>query len=661
MLIPVIVCMFTAGWVGASGVDITTPGDPVIGVPNDGNWPTAETPPKAIDNNTATKFLHRSSPGSGLVVSPQLGTGTSQPTLVQGISLSTGNDHAERDPRSYELYGSNGSAEIGPWTLISDGPVVDFLNGTWPRKTQNATPIIFDNQIEYLHYRLVFPTLGVSTIMAVSEIELLTPPASGWEPVVSLQTASPQVIDAWSNPMLQLNATIDDFDSTSWDVLWSMVSGPAAVDFNGTENDLDAAVTFSPVKGLYVLQLDVTDDSGNKAVPKRVTVRVWDSMIDNAMIAHWTFNEGSGSVVNDSVENNCGYLGSYQGMYQDPNFVTGWIPAEGVNNYALQFTNRGYVQVLPDPNSVSDPNLMNLDAGLSVAAWVNATDWVGNHRIVQFGNETNDNDNIFRLLYESNTVPAGLRFIPSPARDRMVSVPPFSPGEWHHVAGTYDGKTVKLYFDGALVGVQEYATYRFLNPYSGQKLYIGSKNSNTSNEGDYMKGALDDVRVYSYAIDMETVQSLVQMGQNSAPVILGINAPAVVVLRGETTVVFSADVYDAQNDALYTWTQVTPDPLVGPNVVISSANAAAPEVTFSEGGSYTFRLTISDGMYTDEQTFTVSAVEADCALVKADGLIIVGDLNEDCRVDIKDFAVIASHWLACNDPQDPTCDDPYAL
>ena len=33
------------------------------------------------------------------------------------------------------------------------------------------------------------------------------------------------------------------------------------------------------------------------------------------------------------------------------------------------------------------------------------------------------------------------------------------------------------------------------------------------------------------------------------------------------------------------------------------------------------------------------------------------DLNQDCYINLKDFAFVATNWLKCNDPEDPTC--PY--
>ena len=47
------------------------------------------------------------------------------------------------------------------------------MTNSWPRNTINETPITFENEIAYKHYKLIFPTNGGSTLFQISEIELL--------------------------------------------------------------------------------------------------------------------------------------------------------------------------------------------------------------------------------------------------------------------------------------------------------------------------------------------------------------------------------------------------------------------------------------------------------------------------------------------------------
>ena len=157
----------------SAATDVTTPGDPVIGQANNGDWPSGENPTMAIDNDTATKYLHGgASAGCGIIISPQKGTGMDQTSIVTEITLTTANDSAGRDPWTYELYGSE-FYTTGTWELISAGDLVDFNTNEWPRLTKNATPIVFENKTAYRHYKLMFPENGGESAFQIAEIELL--------------------------------------------------------------------------------------------------------------------------------------------------------------------------------------------------------------------------------------------------------------------------------------------------------------------------------------------------------------------------------------------------------------------------------------------------------------------------------------------------------
>ncbi|HEX42796.1 MAG TPA: hypothetical protein ENN81_12170, partial [Phycisphaerales bacterium] len=159
--------------------DVTAPQDTIRGVPNDGDWPSNESPDLAIDNNVNTKYLHFKGDfdpgdppdGAGFQVTPSMG-----PTIVTGLTFTTANDAPERDPTSFAFYGSNVSIS-GPYTLIASGDIVDFRQASaWPRYTRNATPITFSNNTAYSHYQVLFPSIrdaASSVAMQIAEVELL--------------------------------------------------------------------------------------------------------------------------------------------------------------------------------------------------------------------------------------------------------------------------------------------------------------------------------------------------------------------------------------------------------------------------------------------------------------------------------------------------------
>ena len=153
--------------------DVTAAGDAIQGVPNDGDWPGAETPDLAIDDDTGTKYLHfkGETEPTGFQVTPSIGA-----TIVTELTLTTANDAVERDPIAFELYGSNEGLD-GPYTLIASGDVVDFAGeAEWPRYTTNETPMTFDNDVAYQHYQLLFPSVrdaGSANSMQIAEVELI--------------------------------------------------------------------------------------------------------------------------------------------------------------------------------------------------------------------------------------------------------------------------------------------------------------------------------------------------------------------------------------------------------------------------------------------------------------------------------------------------------
>ena len=57
--------------------------------------------------------------------------------------------------------------------------------------------------------------------------------------------------------------------------------------------------------------------------------------------------------------------------------------------------------------------------------------------------------------------------------------------------------------------------------------------------------------------------------------------------------------------------------------------------------------------YMDDVNLLVTPLT--CADVFTIGNAVDGDLYQDCRIDLKDFAKFASDWLFCNDPEDTGC------
>jgi hypothetical protein len=75
-------------------------------------------------------------------------------------------------------------------------------------------------------------------------------------------------------------------------------------------------------------------------------------------------------------------------------------------------------------------------------------------------------------------------------------------GQWHHVAGVYDGEKMYLYIDGAVDALQ--AASGAINA-NNEPVYIGENSEMT---GRCWNGLIDDVRIYNYALGEGQIKAL---------------------------------------------------------------------------------------------------------------------------------------------------------
>ncbi|XAM00599.1 PEP-CTERM sorting domain-containing protein [Phycisphaeraceae bacterium D3-23] len=162
---------------GATGTNIFAAGGPILAIDTDGTppplSPPAEAAANAIDGDVNTKFLNFGQSGAGFIVTPSGG-----PSIVQGMVITTANDFVERDPDSYEIYGTNdpitspadGDGSSENWTLIQAGdldlPFDRFTDGEF---------VVINNGDSYTSYRVVFPGVrdGASAdSFQIAEIQL---------------------------------------------------------------------------------------------------------------------------------------------------------------------------------------------------------------------------------------------------------------------------------------------------------------------------------------------------------------------------------------------------------------------------------------------------------------------------------------------------------
>jgi thioredoxin-like negative regulator of GroEL len=207
------------------------------------------------------------------------------------------------------------------------------------------------------------------------------------------------------------------------------------------------------------------------------------------IIGQWRFDEAAGMAAADSSGK--GNTGVLLGFGEGDR-------AAGRAGRALSFESARRTTVM-----VRNSEFLNPRQEITVAAWVKASDWSGNRRVVQKG----VSDNQYRLTAEGGE----LKFEVATESGRYTAAGPLPAKDvWTHVAGTYDGKKVRLLINGVEVAAA---------PASGgplavtpNALAIGCKTTENDPEFNCFRGAIDDVVLYDRALND---QELTQLAGNS--------------------------------------------------------------------------------------------------------------------------------------------------
>jgi Concanavalin A-like lectin/glucanases superfamily len=218
-----------------------------------------------------------------------------------------------------------------------------------------------------------------------------------------------------------------------------------------------------------------------------VSYAPYASPLDN-IVGNWHFDEGAGQYLWDSSGyGRNAYLGSSP---SDPNAPT-WITRR-FDTTALHFNGKNTVQVT---------NSANLEPQkISVEAWVRSPISPGINRYIITKNPTTCSWAAYALY----TGEGGLRFfignsslyVESPTAGTTIWN-----GLWHHVAGTYDGISVRLYVDGFQVGSGTPTSNPIdYSSYSQKNLFIGDYSDGGATCRGGFVGDIDEVRIWNRAL-----------------------------------------------------------------------------------------------------------------------------------------------------------------
>ena len=213
------------------------------------------------------------------------------------------------------------------------------------------------------------------------------------------------------------------------------------------------------------------------------------------LIGLWHFDEASGTVTYDS------FVNSYHGTLLPTGFEPIWDPF-GRFDYALLYSVLNYVEV-PETTSLEPETI-------TVEAWVKRNGYPGGTKYIV--SKYLSSRHGCCSSYALYTAGGGVMFYV--ARDdggTWIGTPVGGAGilgiwdgEWHHVAGTFNGTKLELYIDGSSAGSTLYAAGILYSDSGANDLFFGSY---TSSSWLNFPGGIDEVRIYNGVLSEEMIQN----------------------------------------------------------------------------------------------------------------------------------------------------------
>ncbi|HVR86094.1 MAG TPA: LamG domain-containing protein, partial [Planctomycetota bacterium] len=247
---------------------------------------------------------------------------------------------------------------------------------------------------------------------------------------------------------------------------------------------LVSAVRQSPLREAELKDLEKATSERSGASPGLAQ----NASQDPSLLGYWAFDEKAGGVASDSTRNH--NHGSLQnGAAWASGKVGGGLSLDG---------NAAFVRVPPSPT------LTGLRDQLTVAAWVFRKSDQNGWRFVLTKPKQPETDEEFWLGFFENRPSFG---VDTPSGNKELLGPTAVPlNQWIHLAGTYDGKMLKVFVNGSMLAQEPCAAPLRI---SSQPLSIGARiNVKTEAAGFAFSGLIDEVRLYNRALSAQDVATL---------------------------------------------------------------------------------------------------------------------------------------------------------
>ena len=205
------------------------------------------------------------------------------------------------------------------------------------------------------------------------------------------------------------------------------------------------------------------------------------------LVGWWRLDEGTGTTAFDSSGN--GNDGTILG---NPQWVAGMIGG------ALDFDGDGdYVDCGNDP-------IFDITEEITLTVWVNANDILNGENNCWLGK----GDNTYAIKHQTGNYLEFFIFDGEWHSTNYTTDIESLNGDWHHMAGTYDGSELKFYLNGELAANLVYSST------IGTAAHNVTLGENSQATGRYFDGMLDDARIYNEVLSQDDIVSVMMGGEN---------------------------------------------------------------------------------------------------------------------------------------------------
>ena len=272
------------------------------------------------------------------------------------------------------------------------------------------------------------------------------------------------------------NGTLYNMDNADWVNSYAMVIAEDAsnITFNGFTANWDCpAEANSSFDDGYTIQYSTTSDftSGNATTTASIseTSKAITGLPDNTTYYYRVSGKRSDS---ETLE------------YSNVKSVT--TNASSAPEYALDFDGS---------NDYVDCGTINLSgSAITLECWVNVDNFQSISPYISqiMGTESGSNSAFLRL--GDGDIPAGNKIefaLNIGGQQQLTSISTLETGRWYHIAGVYDGSTMKIYING----VEDASASQSGSFTSNSDFYIASNDGS----GRYLDGRVDEVRIWNDA------------------------------------------------------------------------------------------------------------------------------------------------------------------